>query len=463
MNAAAELQALVGEKTVLGASDAFTERHLRDFNIEAKGDAAAPVAVAYPSSTEDVSKILKYCNDHDIPVVPQGGLSGLCGGAVPVRPSLLMSLERMRAVQDVDTSGGTMTVQAGVTLDTVQKTADENGLLFPLDTGGRHAHIAGNASTNAGGNRVLRYGMMRDLILGVEAVLMDGTVISSMNRMIKNNTGYDLKQLFIGSEGTLGVITRLVLRLHPKPLSVSTALCALPGFDDAVKLLNHVRPRLGGQLSAFEVMWPGFYETGTVKLNRTPPLPLNDETGIYVLMEAMGGDPDGDPERFASVMGEALEQGLVLDAVVAQSDKDARELWAIRDCPGEFQAAGHMPQLGFDVSVPTGQIGEFARQVDERLTAKWPKHKTLYFGHIADGNLHVSVKLDENAGTEHEMDEMLYELIGEWGGSISAEHGIGLHKKPYLHYSRSSEELALMRSIKSAMDPKGLLNPGKVI
>lgn len=462
MNAVTDLQALVGEKTVLGPEDAFTERHLHDFNITAKDD-AAPLAVAYPSSTEDVSKILKYCNDHDIPVVPQGGLSGLCGGAVPVKPSLLMSMERMRTVEDVDVDGASLVAQAGVTLDAVQKAADQAGMLFPLDLGGRHAHIAGNASTNAGGNRVLRFGMMRDLILGVEAVLMDGTVISSMNRMIKNNTGYDLKQLFIGTEGTLGVITRLVLRLHPKPRSVSTALVALPDFETTVKLLNHVKPRLGGQLSAFEVMWPAFYEIGTVKLDHRPPLPLNDETGLYVLMEAMGGDPEGDPERFAAVMEEALEQGLVLDAVVAQSDKETAELWAIRDCPGEFGKAGHLPQLGFDVSVPTGKIGEFAGQVHDRLAEKWPNHTALYFGHIADGNLHVSIRLDEHAGTEHEMDEVLYALVGEWGGSVSAEHGIGLHKRPYLKFSRSPEELALMRSIKAAMDPKGLLNPGKVI
>lgn len=462
MTAVADLQALVGAKTVLGPDEAFTERHLRDFNIIAPAH-ARPVAVAYPASTADVSKILKYCNDHDIPVVPQGGLTGMCGGGVPLQPSVLMSMERMREVEAVDVDGATMTVQAGVTLDAVQKTADANAMLFPLDLGGRHAHIAGNASTNAGGNRVIRYGMMRDLILGVEAVLMDGTVISSMNRMIKNNTGYDLKHLFIGSEGTLGVITRLVLRLHPKPLSVNTALCALDGYDSAVKLLKHVKPRLGGQLSAFEVMWPGFYETGTVRLNKRPPLAIRPETGIYVLMEAMGGDPEGDAERFAAVMEEALEQGIVLDAVIAQSAKDARDLWAVRDCPGEFGAAGHLPQLGFDVSIPTGQIGKFAQQVHERLAAKWPNHRALYFGHIADGNLHVSIKLDENSGTEHEMDEVLYALVGEWKGSVSAEHGIGVHKRPYLRYSRSPEELALMRAIKSAMDPKGLLNPGKVI
>jgi FAD/FMN-containing dehydrogenase len=462
MNAVAELQAIAGAKTVLGPDEAFTERHLRDFNIVAP-ESARPVAIAYPASTEEVSKILAYCNAHDITVVPQGGLTGMCGGAVPFRPALLMSMERMRTVEAVDADGATMTVQAGVTLDTVQKTADANNMLFPLDLGGRHAHIGGNASTNAGGNRVLRYGMMRDLILGVEAVLMDGTVISSMNRMIKNNTGYDLKHLFVGSEGTLGVITRLVLRLHPKPLSVSTALCALDSYDSAVKLLRHVKPRLGGQLSAFEVMWPEFYYTGTAALNRRPPMEPKPETGIYVLMEAMGGDPERDAEHFASVMELALEQGIVLDAVIAQSAKEARDLWSIRDCPGEFPAAGHFPQLGFDVSIPTGQIGEFAKQVHERLAAHWPKHKALYFGHIADGNLHVSIRLDENSGTEHEMDEVLYALVGEWKGSVSAEHGIGVHKRPYLHYSRSPAELALMRSIKSAMDPKGLLNPGKVI
>jgi FAD/FMN-containing dehydrogenase len=461
MAAIAELQKEIGAKVVLTAREAFLDKHLRDTAVTAPQD-AAPLGVAYPASTDEVSRILAWCNANAVPVVPQGGMTGLVGGGVPTStPSLILSLERMRGVEEVDPPSATMTVRAGTTLAEVQAAADQAGLLFPLDLGGRSAHIAGNASTNAGGNRVLRFGMMRDLILGVEAVLADGTIISNLNKVIKNNTGYDLKQLFIGSEGTLGVITRLVLKLYPKPKSQCLAVVAVDDYPGVLSLLRRCRDGLGGQLSAFELMWPAFYETGTVKLGRRPPIPMG--YGVYILIETMGSDPDTDQSRFESVIHEASEAGVVKDAVIARSGRETKEIWSIRDCPGEFTAAGHNPQLGFDVSVPTAKIGEFAAEVDQLLKSHWPEIQVLYFGHAADGNLHVSVHLDEKAGSEEEMDELVYGLVGRWRGVISAEHGIGLHKRPFLKHSRSEAELELMRTLKHAMDPKGILNPGKVI
>jgi FAD/FMN-containing dehydrogenase len=314
-------------------------------------------------------------------------------------------------------------------------------------------------STNAGGNRVLRYGMMRDLVMGIEAVLPSGEVVSSLNKMMKNNTGYDLKQLFIGAEGTLGVITRAVLKIYPKPRSVCTALCALKDYDGVLQLLKRARSGLGGTLSAFEVMWPVFYGLGTQDLAR-PPLPYGH--GVYVLIDALGSDQDADQARFERVIGEAIEAGDVEDAVLAQSSRETQAMWAIRDCPGEFHRL-FSPQIPFDVSIPTAQIGRFVEtDLHPRLVASWPGLEAVYFGHAADSNLHLSIKYSGRPEDALPIKQVVYEAVRDWKGSVSAEHGIGLEKKKYLGYSRSPAEMALMRTIKAAIDPKGIMNPGKV-
>jgi FAD/FMN-containing dehydrogenase len=456
-----ELQRALGANVVKIGEEAFAPRHLKDFCFEAPPEGRL-LGVAYPSSTEEVSKIMRWCAGAGVRIVPQGGMTGLVGGGVPVAPSLAVSMERMRAIEEIDAASACMIVQAGVTLENVQKAADEAGFFFPLDLGGRGtAQVGGNASTNAGGNRVLRYGMMRDLILGLEVVLPDGAIMTSLNRMLKNNAGYDLKHLFIGSEGTLGIITRLVLRLHPKARSVCTALCALKDYDAVVALLQRAKTGFAGGLSAYEVMWPDFYRIGTSALGRKPPIP--EEHGLYVLMETLGGDPEADQARFEAVIDEAMQAGVVETAVVAQSAKDTQGLWSIRDCPGEFTKAGHWPQLGFDVSIPTGKIGAFVAECRRLMTKEWPGSKTLYFGHVADSNLHVSVRIDDATRDTHAIEEAVFALVGEWKGSISAEHGIGVVKREFLHLSRTPEELALMRTLKAALDPKAILNPGKVI
>jgi FAD/FMN-containing dehydrogenase len=451
----------VGADVVVAPDSQNLVRHSHDFGVPANPDAHV-LALTYPRSTQQVSAILKFCNERRIPVQPQGGMTGLAGGGVPLGPCVVMSLERMRAIKDLDVAAGTITVEAGVVMEAVQKAADAADLFFPLDLGGRGScQIGGNVSTNAGGNRVLRFGMARDLVLGIEAVLADGTVIDSLRKVIKNNTGYDLRQLFIGSEGTLGVITGVVLRLFPKPRSVCTGICALDDYAAVIELLKRARLGFGAQLTAFEVMWPDFYELATTGLGRKPPLPIG--AGVYVLLETMGQDPAADQQRYEAVIGEALEAGIVKDAIVAKSGRESTDLWTVRDSPGEWQRTPHWPQLGFDVSVPTGEIAALMTQIQAELSRRWPQLKTVYFGHVADGNLHASVRMNGHSVPELDIEEAVYEIVSRRRGSISAEHGIGSLKRKFLPYSRSPEEMALMRAIKQVMDPNGILNPGKVL
>jgi FAD/FMN-containing dehydrogenase len=455
-----ELAALLGAGIVVTPDAQNVVRHNSDYCVRGNPDVGI-IALTYPVATEQIAAILSYCNQRKVAVQPQGGMTGLSGGGVPLGPCVVVSLERMRAVRELDRAAGTITVEAGVVMEAVQQAADAADLFFPLDIGGRGScQIGGNVSTNAGGNRVLRYGMARDLVLGVEAVLADGTVIRALNKVIKNNTGYDLRQLFIGSEGTLGIISAVVLRLFPKPRSTCTGLCAVDDYTAVLDLLQRARTGFGSQLTAFEVMWPQFYKVATTDLARQPPLELGH--GIYVLIETMGPEPQADQQRFEAVIGAALEAGTVKDAVIAKSQRESTALWTVRDSPGEWQKAGFWPQLGFDVSVPTGDIGRLVTEIDAALSARWADLVVLYFGHVADGNLHVSVRMSGHSIPELELEDTVYGVVARRRGSISAEHGIGVLKKEFLHLSRSPEEIALMRAIKAAMDPNGILNPGKI-
>jgi FAD/FMN-containing dehydrogenase len=445
---------------LLSIGDDIPDRCFSDWMTTAPRDSA--LALVRPRSTAEVSELLRLCHAAGVPVVPQGGMTGLAGGAQPIPNCVLLSLELMKKIEEVDTAACTVITQAGATLSQIQDIARENNLFFPLDLGARGScTVGGNLSTNAGGNRVLRYGMARDLVLGLEVVLADGTVLSNLNKMLKNNTGYDLKQLFLGSEGTLGVITRAVLKLSPQPRSTCTALCALTDYDAVLKLLKHVRTHLGPNLSAFEMMWPDFYERMTSGLpHLTTPLPYGN--GAYVLIESQGTDPVKDQSHFEQALTSALESEIVQDVVIAQSEADVKKLWAVRDSSGEFRAV-FWPHVGFDISVTTGQLGNFVEDLKNRLKQKWPDTDTVFFGHVGDSNIHIGVKVCSGDQPEPEIEDLVYQAVGDWHGSISAEHGIGTLKREYLHYSRSPEEMSLMKSLKSMMDPRRILNPGKIL
>jgi FAD/FMN-containing dehydrogenase len=452
------LRAIVGDNGVLCAADLASRSAgaLRADHLRAR-------ALVRPANTGEVAAVLRWCHQRQLPVVPQGGLTGLVRGADAGPGEIILSLERMRAIEAIDPQQRTATVQAGVTLQALQEAVEAQGLLYPLDLGARgSATLGGTAATNAGGTRVLRYGMTRDMVLGLEAVLADGTVVSSLRPLIKNNTGYDLKQLFIGSEGTLGVITRLVLRLREKPLANHTALLAAPGFDAVAGLLRHMDRALGGSLSSFEVMWQSFYRLVTTPPARSLP-PLGQEHPFYVLVEAQGSQREADGQRFEAALEAALEQGLLSDAVLARSDADAQAFWALRDDVEQVMRHG-MP-LGFDISLPIAEMDGYVRQVQQMLLAEAKAHWLYVFGHLGDGNLHLVVTLP-HADLERfkpRIEALVYAELRARGGSVSAEHGIGLEKKPWLSITRSPQERALMGAIKRALDPAGILNPGKLL
>ncbi len=306
--------------------------------------------------------------------------------------------------------------------------------------------------------------MMRDLVLGLEAVLADGTVLSSINHMLKNNAGYDLKQLFIGTEGTLGVVTRLVLRLVPQPASRDTALIAVRDFPSVCRVLGRIGGALGGTLSAFEVMWPDYYAYINARLDaarpgRSSPLPPGDS--FYVLVEALGSDPYADARRFEDVLGDALAAGLIEDAVIAKSRAEQDALWSIRDEVVELLEL--QPIFLFDVSLPMAKTEAYVEQVRRRLTEAWPQHRLLVFGHLGDGNIHFGISAgDPDGSARTAVESIVYGPLADIGGSVSAEHGIGLEKKPYLSWCRSEAEIHVMRALKKTLDPRGILNPGKI-
>ncbi|MFZ3033162.1 MAG: FAD-binding oxidoreductase [Parvibaculum sp.] len=421
-----------------------------------------PKVVLRPASTDEVSQALKLCHAAGEGVVPWGGKTGLVEGG-EAEGHVALSLDRMNKIEEIDVAAGTATVQAGCVLQTVCEAVDDRGALFPLDLGARgSATIGGNISTNAGGNRVIRYGMMRDMVLGLEAVLADGTVISSMNHLIKNNAGYDLKQLFLGSEGTLGVVTRAVLRLRPKPLSQDTAYVAVESFEQLPVFLRHMERALGGTLSAFEVMWEDFYKLVTTEPARGKA-PLEYGHPYYVLVESMGGNQEDDSARFEKALMASLESGEVVDAVIAKNQAERDAMWGLRDDVG--QVARNFPIFTFDVSLKIADMESYIAEVREGLTAKWPENSLMVFGHLGDGNLHVipGSLPQHNAETRKAVEQIVYTALRKRGGSVSAEHGIGLEKRPYLGWTRSPQEVALMRVLKSALDPKNILNPGKVL
>jgi FAD/FMN-containing dehydrogenase len=413
-----------------------------------------------PHTTAEVSRILQACHQAGLPVAIQGGLTGLAGGANPRGGELVLSLARLSSIEEIDSLGGTVVVQAGVTLQQLQDRLSPLGWQFPLDLGARAScHLGGNAATNAGGTRVLRFGMMRESILGLEVVLAAGTILTMLNQVIKNNAGPNLNHLFIGAEGTLGVITRLSLKLVPLPQSSCTCLCALPSFQAAATLLREARRHLPA-LTTFEVMWDGYFTRAAESLSLRRP--FAEHHALYALVELLGMDEAGMRSELEGFLGKMMDAGILQDALIPDSLSQAKHLWEIREAASELMP-GMRPFIAFDVSVPLSDMGTLVEQLTALLECNHAGKQHHFFGHLGDGNLHLLTGPYPDARQMDEVKRLVYEAVGRVGGSISAETGIGSAKKPYLYLSRSPAEIELMRTLKLTLDPKGILNRGRIV
>ena len=420
-----------------------------------------------PSTTAEVAQIVTACRRAGAGLVPQGGNTGLCGGAVPddSGKQVLLSLSRMNTIRSVDPDDFSMVVEAGCVLSKVQDAAREADRYFPLSlTAEDSCQIGGNLSTNAGGINVIRYGTARDQVLGLEVVLPDGTVWNGLRSLRKNTAGYDLKHLFVGSEGTLGIITAATLRLFPDPGEISTAFIALESADQAVKLLARLRHRLADRIQAFELISDRALRF-VMRHIHDAKAPFNDDYPWFALIDVAAGDQ---VEVLENELVRALELRLGEDASIAKNGAEANQLWRLRHSISEVQKF-EGASLKHDISVPIGRMAEFLSKGDELLEAMMPDARLVAFGHVGDGNLHYNVSQPANwAGDRFQNDaagltSAIYALVTELGGSISAEHGIGTLKKDYLMQFGDPTEIELMRTIKRALDPANILNPGKVI
>ncbi len=417
-------------------------------------------AMLLPRSTDEVADILRGCNSAGQSVVTHGGRTGCVAGAESGPEDIVLSLEKMRGILEIDPAGGTAVVEAGTVLQSLQEAVASEGLYFPLDLGARGScTLGGNVATNAGGINVLRYGMTRNLVLGLETVLADGTVLSSMNHMLKNNAGYDLKQLFIGSEGTLGIVTRVVVRLFPQPAARQNALVAAPNFASVCALLRTLQHRLAGSLSAFEVMWGDYYQAVTGDCGHRAP--LGRDHALYVVLQSEGADPDADSRRFEAVLNQALDEELIADAVIPKSEAESAGIWEIRE---NFEAILEpQPVYLYDVSLPIAKMAEYVDTVKRAVKQRWANGECYVLGHMADGNLHLFVQPNEQGDLHDASDQLVYDPLKGIGGSVSAEHGIGTEKLRWLPHSRTPEEIRVMHLMKRSLDPQNILNPGRVL
>ena len=413
-----------------------------------------------PGDTQGLSKALALCNAAGQPLVIQGGMTGLSGGATPRQGEWALSLERLRGIVELDPDSMTITARAGTPLEAVQQAAEEAGFILPLDLGARGScNIGGNISTNAGGNSVIQYGMARALVLGLDAVLADGTVIRSRNKLLKNNAGFDLKQLFIGSEGALGVVTEVTLRIFPRTLSRQSALCGLATFTDVVAFFKSMKQQFG-IITAFEVMWANYYRYAMANVKHLRD-GFGQEHNFYILLETEGNDPDLDQQHFQNVLNAELERGRLQDVILANALEERDSFWAIRDAVGEFLLSMLRP-ANFDIGIPLGVMDQCLQEILAALTARFAELQYVTFGHLGDGNVHFIATTGKHEDNQAIYD-IVYTIIGRDQGSITAEHGIGVLKKEWLRLSRTPEEIALMKTLKRAMDPRNILNPGRVI
>jgi FAD/FMN-containing dehydrogenase len=457
------IRAIVGPKGIYEGDDAAP--FLSEWRSRWPGKAALIVA---PAATEEVAAVVRYCSENDIAITPQGGNTGLVGGQIPAGYEILLSLKRMRRIRAVEPLNNTMTVDAGVTLAEAQEVAKEAGRLFPLSIGSEGScQIGGVISTNAGGVNVLRYGNTRDLVLGIEAVTPSGEIWNGLKRLRKDNTGYDLKQLFIGGEGTLGIVTGAVLKLLPAPADKVTVMAGVADAQDAVKLLSHVQNATGGLASSFEMMARFCIDLALKHIPQTRD-PMAESHPFYVLAEFSSSQKGGLREAVEDALEGALEQGLVRDAVIAENEAQAHDFWRIRHSlseaiNGEGLGARH------DVSVATSDIPAFLDKAGAAVKKIAPDARIVPFGHIGDGNVHYDILGPEGSAKDvleslrPTIESAVYDVIGEFSGSISAEHGVGRHRRDSIAKRKSAVEMEMMRAIKQALDPKGIMNPGKML
>ena len=438
--------------------------HLEEWRSKYQGKSSL---LLMPASTAEVAAVLAICGETGTQIVPQGGNTGLVGGQIPFHGEVLLSLKRMNRVRAVDPHGMVLTAEAGVILAAAQKAADGAGLIFPLSLASEDScTIGGNIATNAGGNHVIRYGMMRSLVLGLEVVLANGEVLEMLRPLHKDNSGYDLKQIFIGSEGTLGVVTAANLRLFARPAETAVALAAVPSPAAALKLLGHMQATTGGLLSAFELIPRIAMELVTRHIPGTRD-PLESPSPWYVLMEVAGGSGAGLPDQVEAGLGEAAAQDFISDATIAGNQQQAEALWKIRDSISEAQKR-EGASIKHDISVPVASIPAFIEKATKAVAEKFPGARPVTFGHLGDGNLHFNFNAPPGKDAEFlaQWDEMqltVHDIVKEFHGSISAEHGIGTMKRDLLPRYKSSEELDAMRALKQAFDPRNILNPGKTV
>ena len=471
----AKLQTALRERLteIVGAAGVLTEpADMAPFLVDerARYRGATP-AVVRPSTTEEVARVVALCAAEKIPIVPQGGNTGLCGGATPHASGreLVVSLARLNRVREVDPLNYTITVEAGVILADVQKAAAEADRLFPLSLGGEGtARIGGNLSTNAGGTGVLRYGNARDLALGLEVVLPDGRVWDGLSALRKDNTGYDLKHLFIGAEGTLGIITAAVLKLFPRPHAIETALVALDDPAAAVALLARARAATGDRVTAFELILRLPFELVLAEIPGTRD-PFAGRHPCYVLAELSAGAGEDDARgRMESLLAAAMEDGLVRDAVIAESGAQAADFWKLRETIPEAQKQDGA-SIKHDISVPVSRIPGFMEEAAAAAEAAVDGVRVCAFGHVGDGNLHFNMNQPVGGDPaaflerEDELNTIVHDAASRHGGSISAEHGIGQLKREALIHYKPAVAIELMRRIKAALDPDNLMNPGKVL
>jgi len=465
MDLPTELANLLGAGQVLTGQDAAP--YLTDWRGRYTG---AALAVVRPGTTEEVARVVRLCRRHGVPIVPQGGNTGLAGGATPDASgrAVVVSTQRLDRLRALDTDDDTITVEAGCVLQAVQGWAREAGRLYPLSLASEGScTVGGNLATNAGGTQVLRYGNARELALGLEVVTAEGEIWDGLRGLRKDNTGYDLRDLYIGSEGTLGIITAATLRLYPLPVAQYTALAALPSLETAVALLGLARSGFGAALTGFEVMSHASLDVVT-RAFPDQKLPLGP-TPWYALLEVSDSESAAHAqERFHEVLQQALEQGLAEDAAVAASLAQSRALWHLRESISAAQS-WEGKNIKHDISVPASRIPAFVAATDALLQAAMPGVRHITFGHLGDGNLHYNVSRPPAIAEadfllrQDEVYRLVHDSVHAHGGSISAEHGIGQLKRGELARYKSPVALDLMRRIKQALDPDGLMNPGKVL